>query len=105
MHLSLRDFLLLPGHAIDDSELFGYAKRFWRRVPELQARVEQGIYAQAAVDALGTVSDRVTPQQQQAEGQQLAPQRDATAEKELWEVLFLRDLDEDGLEEWYVATV
>lgn len=103
--ISLRDFLLMPGHAIDDSELFGYAKRFWRRLPELQARVAQGIYDQKAVDDLGTASDRTSTMDQDAKGQSIAPQRDATVEKELWEILFLRDLDGDGLEEWYVATI
>jgi hypothetical protein len=101
--LSLRDFLFLPGHAKDQSELFGYAKRFFRRLPELQAREKEGVYSN--VDALGTQSEREATQDELRAGTTIAPQRDDTVEKELWEVLFLKDLDGDGIEEWYVATV
>lgn len=102
--LRLRDFLFLPGHATDKAELFGYAKRCWKRVPELQALDDKGIYCH--VDQLSETSDRdhTTPSLER-EGQTVAEQNGRTAEKELWEVLVLHDLDEDGIEEWYLATV
>lgn len=102
--ISLRDFLFLPGHAADKSELFGYAKRCWKRMPDLDALAKQGVYTN--VEKLSRESDRETANPNlERQGQQIAEQRDRTSEKELWEVLILHDLDDDGLEEWYVATV
>lgn len=102
--VSLRDFLFLPGHAADKSEVFGYAKRFWKRMPELDALQIKGVYTN--VDKLSRESDRESASPNlERQGQQIAEQRDRTAEKELWEVLVLHDLDEDGIEEWYIATV
>lgn len=101
-----RDFLVLPGHVADKTDVWGYAKRFVRRVSELQARAKAGIYDKEAVAALGTDGN---PQTQQTDlagtNVEIAPQWDpATAEKELWEVLFLRDIDGQGAR-WYVATI
>lgn len=102
--LSLRDFLFLPGHAADKAELFGYAKRFYRRFAELEAMEEAGHYRN--VKEISSESDRHTlTASLERGGQQIAEQRGRTAEKELWEVLVLCDLDDDGLEEWYVATI
>lgn len=101
--LSLRDFLFLPGHAADIDSLWGYAKRFYRRVPELKQREKEGVYRN--IDALDTADERQQTEAQRAAGQEIAVQRGPTAEKELWEVLFLADLDGDGVEEWYVATL
>jgi hypothetical protein len=99
-----RDFLVLPEHAIDKSEIWGYAKRFTKRLSELQQRAKDGLYDQASVDALGTHIDQ-SPQTELtgASAPTLQLNDPPTAEKELWEVLFLRDLG-DG-ERWYVATV
>lgn len=106
--ISLRDFLVLPGHAQDRSEVWGYAKRFWRRMPELERRATQGIYDPAAVARLAQVSDRESQPLAAPvalTGQQIAPQdRRDTIEKELWEVQLRSDLDGDGAEEWYVVT-
>jgi hypothetical protein len=103
--ISLRDFLFLPGHAKNKQELWGYAKRFWRRVSQLQEKVEAGIYEGEEVETLGTQSERTQTQGMSARGVDVAPQYDETAEKELWEVYFKRDLDGDGYEEWYCATI
>lgn len=100
--LSLRDFLFLPGHAADVDGLWGYAKRFYRRVPELQQREKDGVYRH--VEALDDADERTQTESQRAAGQDVAVQRGPTAEKELWEVLFLSDLDGKG-ERWYVATL
>jgi hypothetical protein len=37
-----RDFLRLPGHATDKSDVWGYAKRFFRRLDDLKDRAKQG---------------------------------------------------------------
>jgi hypothetical protein len=83
--------------------VWGYAKRFWRRIPELEAREQEGLYSN--VDQLSGVSDRSFAQQNLEAGQSVAPQSDETVEKELWECVVLCDLDGDGLEEWYVITL
>jgi hypothetical protein len=94
------DFLTLPHHARHKGQVWGYAKRFKRRVPELAARAKQGIYDKQAVEECGaenetdaTSSDVVIPDQ-----------KGPTAQKELWQVQFLADLDGKG-ERWYIATV
>lgn len=101
--LSLRDFLILPGHARDRSEVWGWAKRFYRRLPELRLREEQGIYR--GVDELGEGDERALTARDLRLGQTLAPHEGPTAEKELWEINLLRDLDGDGIEEWYLVTL
>lgn len=105
---SLRDFLILPGHAQDDSEVWGYAKRFWRRMTELDQRANEGVYDRDAVKQLAPVSDRESQPLAAPvanTGQQIAPQdKRETVEKELWELQIFCDLDGDGADEWYVVT-
>lgn len=102
--LSLKDFLILPGHARDRSEVWGWGKRFWRRTPELKERAKDGYYDAVAVEKLGTAPERDQRPSDLRAGQTIAPQKDDTVQKELWEVLFLKDFDGKG-ERWYVATV
>lgn len=108
--ISLKDFFVLPGHASEKADVWGYAKRFYRRLPELKCRERDGYYRN--VDKLGEQGERQTasglvtypsPMQERA-GQDIAVQYGETAEKEIWEVLLLADLDEDDYEEWYVVT-
>ena len=100
-----RDFVVLPEHATDKSEVWGYAKRFTRRLQQLRERAERGVYDQDAVEALGTTGDVTLEVDVAGVADPKAPQHDVpTVEKELWEVLLLRDLDGEG-ERWYVATV
>jgi hypothetical protein len=102
--ISMKDFVFLPGHAKDRDNVWGYAYRFWKRVPELEEQVEDGVYDEAAVKMLGDQSDREAssvPRTVTDTGQQRGP----AAEKELFQVSLLRDLDGDGREEWYVATI
>jgi len=101
--ISMRDFVFLPGHAKHHREVFGYAKRFKMRVPLLQERAHDGVFDEEAVKLLGEESDvemDTTPS-----APIVAPQRGPSAEKELYELSIKRDLDGDGREEWYVATV
>jgi len=100
--VDLRDFVFLPGHARDESEVWGRVKRFYRRLPEIQARAKEGIYRN--VDKLSEVSDRSGTQFEMRDGQQIAPQVGNAIEKELFEAQVLLDLDEDGIEEYYIVT-
>jgi hypothetical protein len=106
--LSLKNFFFLPGHATEREDVWGYAKRFFRRLPDLEQRERDGYYRNVAKLGLsderlnsGAVSDQPRLLR---EGQQLVPAYDRTAEKEIWEITFLGDLDHDGFEEWYIAT-
>jgi hypothetical protein len=101
--LSMKDFLFLPGHARDASEVWGFAKRVWLRLPELEQRQAAGFYRN--IDRLGTEGDRLQREDQTRQGVTLAPQTGVTAEKELWEVHLFYDIDDDGVEEWLIATV
>lgn len=96
------NYLQLPEHARERSEVWGHAKRFWRRVVELKFRAKEGVYDTAAVEALGADDERVGSEV--AASSPLGAQEGKTAEKELWEVTFLDDLDGTGLR-WYVATL
>jgi len=101
--LSMKDFLFLPGHARDNSEVWGFAKRVYLRLPELQQREAAGFYRN--IDQLGTDGDREQRARETRQGLTIAPQQDVTAEKELWEVHLFYDIDGDGVEEWLIATV
>lgn len=101
--LSLRDFFIIPGHAAELSDVWAYAKRFYRRLPELQAREKQGFYKN--VEALGKSGEREATSEETRQGISIAQQYDETAELEIWEVNLLADLDDDGFEEWYVVTL
>lgn len=100
-----RDFVVLPEHATDKTDIWGYGKRFTRRLMDLRARVEAGIYDKEAVEALGTQTDQRDETDLAGTQAALSTHHDEQiAEKELWEVLFLRDLDGDG-PRWYTATL
>lgn len=103
--ISGKDFLFLPAHARDISEVWGYAKRIHLRVPVLKQRVAQGLYDGAAVDALGTDGERETRQEHERQGITVVEQQGPTAEKELWEVQLLHDTDGDDVEEWLIACI
>lgn len=102
--ISLKDFVFLPGHAKSRKQVWGYAYRFWSRVPELAEKVADGIYDKAAVAKLGDSSDRedaAVPLTVDSVAAQYGP----SVEKELFQLSLKRDLDDDGREEWYLATV
>lgn len=101
--ISMKDFVFLPGHAKSQKQVWGYAKRFSARTPELLEKVEDDIYDADAVKELGETSD-VTPRSANP-SVDVAPQQDASVEHELFELSLKRDLDDDGREEWYVATI
>lgn len=103
--IAYRDFLQLPGHASDKSEVWGYVKRFYRRLDELKEKAKAGVYDLKAVEDLGADDER--PSKTLLTGQALGvASKDGTdlVEKELYELMILRDLDGKGLR-WYVATL
>ena len=102
--ISMKDFVFLPGHAKGPQQVYGTAYRIWLRVPELEERAADGIYDADAVTGLGTSSDRGMADQVTTVTD-VAPQLGPAVEKELFQVSLKRDLDGDGREEWYVATI
>lgn len=102
--IDYRDFYVLPAHARDKREIWGYGKRFFRRVPYLEDKVRDGIYDKKAVDAIGTENEREQTLDDTRMGQTIVRQDGKTAEKELFEIAFLMNLDGTG-ERWWVATV
>lgn len=101
--LSLKNFFILPGHASEKEDIWGYVKKVYRRLPELQCREREGFYKN--VEELGRHGEREQTPEEERAGTDIPPQFDETAEKEIYECLLLLDLDEDGYEEWYVVTV
>ncbi len=100
--VSLKDFLILPGHATEKEDVWGYVKRVYRRLPDLQCREREGYYKNVA--QLGEAGEREQTEREAKAGQDIAPAYDKTAEKEIYEATILLDLDNDGYEEWYVIT-
>lgn len=101
--IAYRDFLCLPAHARERADVWGYAKRFYRRVDELLERAEAKVYDKKAVDSLGTDDEHASETNLTGEPIGVTGKTTDRAEKELWELLILKDLGE-GLR-WYVATL
>lgn len=98
------DFVTLPHHARNRSQIWGYAKRFHRRVPELKARAKFGHYDAKAVESIGDENERHETTEDGPDARLIVSQQGPTAQKELWEVQFLADLDGQG-ERWWRATL
>lgn len=104
--ISMRDFLYLPGHAADKSEVFGMFKRVYLRVNQIEELIQQGVYDEGVLEQINRTQDRTTIQPAlEKQGMSLASQQEGTEEKELWSGLLLYDCDGDGLQEWYYVTV
>lgn len=103
--LPYADSLILPGHAREKAEIWGYAKRLWKRYPDIVAlsKGPQAIYDKEAVDNLTSITDRETSRQLERSNQTVAVQDETTAEKELWEGLILLDL-KTFCESWGVSS-
>ena len=101
-----RDFLVLPGHAREKDEIWGYAKRFYKRVDQLLERVKEGVYDKDAVEAMGDADERMNEGATTLAGDAIAlvSQEDGLAEKELHELLVLVELDKTGYR-WFVITL
>lgn len=99
---SLKNFFIMPGHASEKADIWGYAKRFWRRRSVLMQLQEQGVYQN--VDQLPDAGERLATPEELRMGQDIAHQSDGSVELEIWEINLLADLDGDGFDEWYVVT-
>jgi hypothetical protein len=115
-----RDSVILPGHAREKEEVWGYGKRLWKRHSEIVALSTgpRAIYDKDTVEQLTKTGDREPDNALERSNMAVAPQDETTAEKELWEVLVLIDLKAffevwsidpprgltDGAR-WYLATV
>lgn len=102
--IDYRDFAVLPGHARDRRDIWGYDKRFYRRYSYLESKAKEGLYDKKAVARIGDDNERETTAEDARLRVTVARQEGYTAEKELHEVAFLQDLDGTG-ERWWVATV
>lgn len=102
--VSFEHFLILPNHAREKSDIFGYAKWFTKRIDQLKEAVKQGIYAKDALEQIHTNPDVTTALSPSGENIPVAPQEGPTAEKELYEIQLLHDFDGKGLR-WYVCTL
>ena len=102
--LDYRHFLVLPGHAREKADIWGYAKFFPKRWDQLEEDAKQGIYDTAQVKAIHDSNEVTSVTTPAGMPEPVASQEGPTAQKELWEVQFLRNLDGKGLR-WYVATV
>lgn len=100
-----RDFYVLPGHARDKTEVWGYAKRFWKRLPEIQGLAERKVYRAEAVTALDETPERQQDEHHERSGVTVTEQAGPKAEKALWEFLVLFQFPRDDTERWYLATV
>lgn len=99
-----RDYLQLPGHAREKSEVWGHFKRFSRRLDQLEERVEAGIYDADAVKALGTDDEVASQTTLAGDPIGVAAKDGDQVEKELWEGMILRDLDGKG-PRWFLVTL
>ena len=99
-----RDFLVLPGHAKEKADIWGYAKRVTKRWDLLKEAAERGIYDKKAVESLHDNNEVTSELTLSGNPEPVADQRDDKAEKELWEIQLLHNVDGKGLR-WYVATV
>ena len=102
--LPYRHFLILPGHAKEKADIWGYAKYFTKRWDLLQEDVKLGRYDKAAVESIHDTNEVVSETTLAGDPIAVASQQDGDkSEKELWEAQILTNLGE-GLR-WYVATV
>lgn len=100
-----KDTLMLPGHARDTSEIYAQAFRFWRRLDQLKADVEEGKYDKDAVELLGESQERDTRAEHVRGGQDVEVDHSSTfVDKELWRVQILANLDGKGFA-FYIVTL
>ncbi len=101
--VAYRDLVLMPGHAKERADVWGYAKRFFRRHDELAERVKAGMYDEEAVAGLPYNDEHASDTTLAGDPIGITAKATERAELELWELLILKDLG-DGLR-WYVATL
>lgn len=102
--LSYEHFAVLPGHAREKADIYGYAKWFTKRIDQLKEAAKQGMYDAEAIEALHTGPDLASDLSVSGEQVPVTNTEGPTVEKELWEIQLLYNLDGKGLR-WYVVTV
>ena len=89
-----RDSVILPGHARDKEEIWAYGKRIVRRYADLERKAKAGMYDLEAVEHMTETSDKESDNALQRSKMAVGSQETkATAEKELWELLILLDIN------------
>jgi hypothetical protein len=101
--IDYRDFYVLPRHARSRKDVWGYAKRFYRTVQYLRDKAEDGMYEGKWVASLHDDNERETDLEDTRKGIAVQPQDGPTAQKELYEISFLKNLDGKGLRWWTVT--
>ena len=116
--LPYRDSLVLPGHARDRNEIWGYCKRFYKRYDTLMGQAARGIYDTETVRRMTDTGERKSEPALSRAHMDVVQSTAGRSEKELWECTLLLDLqslgEEFGIpvrdrklrgERWYVLTV
>lgn len=102
--LPYKHFLVLPAHAKEKADIWGYAKYFTKRWDLLTEDAKRGMYDTKAVESLHDTNEVTSDRSLSGNPEPVAAQDGPLAEKELWEVQLLHNLDGKGLR-WYVATI
>jgi hypothetical protein len=101
--LKLEDFLYLPGHAEQMSDVYGFAVRVHMRLGDLKRLEKDGRYKH--VDQLSGAGGRDEGLVSGNTDITVEQGYDDYVEHELWRVHLRYDVDGDGVDEWTVATV
>lgn len=103
--ISLKDFFILPSHAKDVQDVFGFVERFWVRAQDLKAMVRAGEYDAKAVEKISPESsERETTSAELRQHITAETDNGDTAEKELYRFHLNYDIDGDGKPEWCICT-
>jgi hypothetical protein len=102
--IGYEDFHILPAHAKEKADIWGYAKRFTRRVDQLEEAVKACVYDKKIFETINKSPEVNSAQSPSGQPVPVVAQEGPTAEKELYELQILHNLDGKGLR-WYVCTV
>lgn len=102
--LSYEHFHVLPAHAAEKADIWGYAKYFTRRVDQIEEAIKSGMYDKDTLTQINTSPEVNSAQSPSGQPIPVVAQEGPTAEKELYELQILHNLDGKGLR-WYVVTV
>lgn len=102
--LSYEHFHVLPAHAREKADIWGYAKYFTKRVDQLEEAIKAGVYGTDTLEEIDTSPEVDSAQSPSGQPVPVVAQEGPTAEKELFEVQLLHNLDGKGLR-WYLVTV
>jgi hypothetical protein len=101
--LPYKHFLVLPGHAKEKADIWGYAKQFTRRWDLLQEDAKRGVFDKDALESIHDTNEVTSALTLAGTPEPVASQEGSTSEKDLVEVQLLYNFGK-GLR-WYVATI